>query len=87
MRRAKLFLDRPAIIPELAAHSAALLANFGASDAALLDVLFGRAAPGVKLPFKIPSSQKAVLRQRSDANCDRGNPLFPFWYGVAYLEH
>lgn len=79
-----IYLDRPAIIPELAAGSAALLANFGASDAALLDVLFGRAAPGGKLPFELPSSQEAVLRQRSDVPFDSDDPLFPFGFGLSY---
>ena len=79
-----IYLDRPAIIPELAAGSAALLANFGASDAALLDVLFGRAAPGGTLPFELPSSQEAVLRQRSDVPFDTGDPLFPFGFGLRY---
>lgn len=36
------FLDRPAVIPEIADQSAALVADYGASDTALLDVLFGR---------------------------------------------
>ena len=62
MRRAKLFLERPAIIPDLAAHSAVLRANFGTSDVALRDVLFGRAVPGGKLPFELLLLQEAVLR-------------------------
>ncbi|HVA91040.1 MAG TPA: glycoside hydrolase family 3 N-terminal domain-containing protein, partial [Chloroflexota bacterium] len=33
-----IYLDRPAVIPEIAAQSAALLANFGADDAAVLDL-------------------------------------------------
>ena len=52
-------LDRPAVIPEIAARSAALLAEFGASDEALLDVIFGRFAPTGKLPFELPSSMEA----------------------------
>jgi beta-glucosidase len=34
-----LYLDRPAILTELKDRAAALVANFGVSDAALLDVL------------------------------------------------
>ncbi len=79
-----IYLDRPAVIPEIAACSAALLANFGASDAALLDVVFGRAAPGGRLPFELPSSMAAVLRQHPDVPYDSEDPLFPFGHGLAY---
>ncbi|HEX2911279.1 MAG TPA: glycoside hydrolase family 3 N-terminal domain-containing protein [Chloroflexia bacterium] len=79
-----IYLDRPAVIPEIAASSAALLANFGASDRALLDVIFGRFAPAGKLPFELPSSMEAVLRQKSDLPYDSENPLFPFGHGLSY---
>jgi beta-glucosidase len=38
-------LERPAVIPEIADRAAVLLAAYGVGDRALLDVLFGRAAP------------------------------------------
>ena len=79
-----IYLDRPAVIPEIAERSAALLANFGASDAAVLDVIFGRFAPSGKLPFELPSSVEAVQRQKSDLPCDSENPLFPFGHGLTY---
>src|ERR1051325_428271 len=40
-----LYLDRPAVIPEINASARALLAEFGASDVAILDVIFGKARP------------------------------------------
>ena len=79
-----IYLDRPAVIPEIAAESAALLANFGASDAAVLDVIFGRFSPSGKLPFELPSSMEAVRRQKSDVPYDSEKPLFPFGYGLTY---
>jgi beta-glucosidase len=79
-----IYLDRPAVIPEIAAESAALLANFGASDAALLDVLFGQFPPSGKLPFELPSSMDAVQRQQEDVPYDSENPLFPFGFGLSY---
>jgi beta-glucosidase len=79
-----IYLDRPAVIPEIAAQSAALLANFGASDAALLDVIFGRCAPSGKLPFELPSSIEAVQRQKEDVPYDSENALFAFGYGLTY---
>jgi len=79
-----IYLDRPAVIPEIAEKSAALLANFGASDAALLDVVFGRVAPDGTLPFELPSSMEAVRQQKSDVPYDSESPLFPFGYGLRY---
>jgi beta-glucosidase len=79
-----IFLDRPAVIPEIAAKSAGLLANFGASDAAVLDVIFGRFSPTGKLPFEMPSSMEAVKRQKEDLPYDSTDPLLPFGHGLTY---
>ena len=80
-----IYLDRPAVIPEIAGESAALLANFGATDAAVLDVIFGRFVPTGRLPFELPSSMEAVRRQREDVPYDSANPLFPFGFGLTYF--
>ncbi len=79
-----IYLERPAVIPEIAEKSAALLADFGASDAAVLDVIFGRFPPSGKLPFEMPSSMEAVRRQKEDVPYDSEEPLFPFGYGLTY---
>jgi len=79
-----IYLERPAVIPEIAKMSAALLGNFGASDDALLDVLFGKFAPQGKLPFELPSSMEAVRKQKEDIPHDSENPLFPFEHGLSY---
>ncbi len=79
-----IYLDRAAVIPELAAGAAALLANFGASDAAVLDIIFGRSAPSGRLPFELPSSMDAVRRQKPDVPYDSANPLFLFGHGLTY---
>jgi beta-glucosidase len=79
-------LDRPAVIPELAAQCAALLGEFGASDEAVLDVIFGRFAPTGKLPFELPSSMAAVRAQKSDVPHDSEHPLFSFGFGLTYGE-
>jgi beta-glucosidase len=77
-------LDRPAVIPEINAAAVALLADFGASDEAVLKVIFGVAAPQGKLPFELPASMAAVRRQRADVPYDSGDPLYPFGYGLTY---
>ncbi len=78
------YLDRPAVIPEIAAASKGLLANFGASDEALLDVIFGKVNPSAKLPFEMPSSMEAVRNQKEDMPYDSKDPLFPFGSGLSY---
>jgi beta-glucosidase len=79
-------LDRAAVIPEIAAGAAALLADFGATDAALLDVVFGRTGPTGKLPFELPSSMEAVRAQLPDLPHDSRDPLFPYGHGLSYDE-
>ncbi|MEZ4967571.1 MAG: glycoside hydrolase family 3 N-terminal domain-containing protein [Saprospiraceae bacterium] len=79
-----IYLDRPAVIPEINAKARALLANYGASDAALLDIIFGKAKPGGKLPFELPSSMEAVRKQKEDVPHDSENPLYPFGAGLSY---
>ena len=79
-----IYLDRPAVIPEIARECAGLLGNFGASDAAVLDVIFGRFRPTGTLPFELPSSMEAVRRRRGDMPRDSDNPLFPLGHGLTY---
>ncbi len=79
-----IYLDRPAVIPDIADKSAALIANYGASDEALLDVLFGKAKPEGKLPFELPSSMEAVKNQKEDVPYDSEDPLFSFGFGLSY---
>jgi len=79
-----IYLDRPAVIPEISQLSKGLLVNFGANDEALLDVIFGTINPSGKLPFEMPSSMEAVRNQKEDLPYDSENPLFPFGYGLSY---
>ena len=77
-------LDRPAVIPEIAENASSLLATFGASDAAILDIIFGKFIPTGKLPFDLPSSMEAVYNQKEDVPFDSENPLFKFGFGLSY---
>ena len=79
-----IYLDRPAVIPEIAAGAAALIADFGASDASVCAVLFGEASPKGKLPFELPSSMEAVRNQKTDVPYDSVDPLFEFGFGLEY---
>ncbi|MEO6528376.1 MAG: glycoside hydrolase family 3 N-terminal domain-containing protein [Gemmatimonadaceae bacterium] len=78
------YLDRPAILTPLKTHARAIVANFGVSDDALLDVLAGKAKPQGKLPFALPSAMESVEAQRPDAAHDLASPLYPFGFGRTY---
>ncbi|MGW0336505.1 glycoside hydrolase family 3 protein [Streptomyces sp. NPDC003011] len=77
-------LERPAVIPEIADRSAALLAAFGVGDRALLDVLFGRAEPQGRLPFQLPRSMAEVEAGRPDVPQESPDPLYAFGDGLRY---
>ncbi len=77
-------LERPIILGKLKDRAVGLFGTFGASDAAFLDVVFGRAAPGGRLPFELPSSMEEVHAQRSDVPHDTANPLYPIGHGLEY---
>ncbi len=81
------YLDRPAVIPEISQLSKALLVNYGASDSALLDVIFGMVKPEGKLPFELPSSMEAVRNQKEDVPYDSKDPLYKFGFGLSYRSN
>ncbi len=79
-----IYLERPAVIPKVAAEAAALLGSYGSSDEAFLDVVFGYAEPEGVLPFDLPSSMAAVIAAREDVPFDTADPLFSFGHGLRY---
>ncbi len=79
-----IYLDRPAILSGLADSTVGMLAHFGATDEAILDVTFGRSSPRGKLPFELPSSMEAVKAQKEDVPHDSADPLFPYGFGLTY---
>ncbi|MYW02870.1 glycoside hydrolase family 3 N-terminal domain-containing protein [Streptomyces sp. SID3343] len=79
-----IYLERPAVVPEIAEKSAALVANYGCADAPLLDALFGRVQPVGRLPFELPRSMADVRGQRSDVPRDGKDPVFPYGHGLKY---
>ncbi len=78
------YLDRPAVLSPFADAAAAMIANFGVTDQALLEVLFGTAAPRGALPFDLPRSDAAVAASRTDFPFDTVDPLFRFGHGLRY---
>ncbi|GAA2555781.1 glycoside hydrolase family 3 N-terminal domain-containing protein [Winogradskya consettensis] len=75
-------LDRPAVLTALLPATRALTGTFGASDEALLDILFGRFPATGTLPFELPSSMAAVEASREDVPNDTVDPLFAYGHGL-----
>lgn len=78
-------LDRPLVLTNVVDRADAVLANYGVSDAVLMQTIAGQRQPGGDLPFELPRSMAAVLAQLSDVPDDSADPLFPFGYGLRYV--
>lgn len=63
----------------------AIVANYGVSDTALMDVLTGKARPQGKLPWALANKPSAVETQAPDApGYAAEDTLFPFGHGLSY---
>ena len=80
-------LERAAILSPLEQLSSAMLAEFGASEKVIAEILFGIREPMGKLPFELPRSQEAVEKQLEDLPYDSKDPLYPFGHGLNYPEN
>ena len=70
-------LDRPAVLTNLRDKASVLIATFGASDDAVLDVIRGKAKAEGRMPFNLPSSMAAVEKQDPAVPDDDAKPLYP----------
>lgn len=77
-----IFLDRPAILSNVQDKVSVILANYGASDAAVLDVILGNAKAKGRLPAELPRSMEAVEAQDPAVPDDSRNPLYPRGAGI-----
>lgn len=77
-----IFLDRPAILGNVRDKASVILANFGASDAAVLDVVLGRAMAKGVLPFELPRSMDEVAAQDPGLPDDTRTPLYRYGAGL-----
>ncbi|MGK2909788.1 MAG: glycoside hydrolase family 3 protein [Sphingobium sp.] len=75
-------MDRPAILTAIEPMARALIVTFGASDAALLDVVAGRAVAKGRLPFSLPRSMADVEAQSPDVPDDGPPPAYPRGSGI-----
>ena len=77
----------PWVLNEIEGDAKTMLATFGTTPDALLDIISGVYKPTGKLPFTIPVSQQAVIDNKSDVpgmQEPRGYALFPFGTGLTY---
>ncbi|KAI1418350.1 glycoside hydrolase family 3 protein [Hypoxylon sp. FL1857] len=81
-----MMLDRPAAVPEVAEGAAAMLASFGSSTEAFLDVISGIAEPEGRLPYDLPRSNAAVEAGMEDVPFDTRDPVFKFGHGLSYVN-
>ncbi len=79
-------LERPALLAPFTEFAAAILADFGCSPGALVDVLTGTVAPLGTLPFEIPRSLEAILASCTDVANDTEEPVFPYGAGLRYAR-
>lgn len=82
-----IYFRQPFVLDEASGlrRAGALLAIFGVSDAAIMDVLTGRFNPSGRLPFALAKSAQAVVEQAPDApGYDAADTLFPFGHGLTY---
>ncbi|KAL3488338.1 glycoside hydrolase superfamily [Aspergillus germanicus] len=82
------YLDRPAVLTEIAPRASALAVSYWSSDDGFFDILFGAngVAPEGKLPFDLPRSMEPVVKSRSDVPFDTENPLFRNGDGQSYTR-
>lgn len=81
---ASVYLDRPAILTNVARKTAALLGNFGQSDEAFFVNLTGAVAPQGKLPFQLPKSMATVENNDPGRAKDLRDPLYNYGFGLSY---
>jgi beta-glucosidase len=66
-------------------EAGAIVAGFGVSDTALLEVVSGRFKPVGKLPFALARTLQAVIDNEPDVpGYPAADTLYPFGYGLSY---
>jgi beta-glucosidase len=86
-----IYFRQPYVLDEASGlrDAGAILANFGNSTTALMDIVSGEFAPQGRMPFALPASRAAVEQQNSDTpgydETDDG-ALYEYGFGLTYEE-
>ena len=81
------YFRQPYVLDEASGvrNAGAILANFGVSDSALMDVVTGQFKPQGKLPYALASNLAAIVANDPDApGYPEKDTLFPFGFGLSY---
>lgn len=80
------YFRQPFVLDEASGlrDAGAIIASFGITNEARMDVLTGRVAPTGKLPFAIPGSRRAVEENQSDTPGYGDDELFGYGHGLTY---
>ena len=85
------YFRQPYVLDEASGlrDAGAIIADFGVSSSALMDVLSGDHAPQGKLPFALAGTPEAIIEQHSDApgyDQTQDGALYDFGFGLTYEE-
>lgn len=82
-----IYFRQPYVIDEASGfrNAGAMLATFGVTDVALLDVVSGKFKPQARLPFALANSLEAIVNKQSDVpGYPAAQTLFPYGFGLSY---
>ena len=83
-------LRNPMVVAEFERETDALVAEFGVSREAVLDLLFGRCAPQGRLPIQLPRDMETVEAQSEDRaldmepHVDETGRAYDYGFGIAF---
>lgn len=83
------YFRQPFVLDEASGlrEAGAIVATFGISDEALIDVLSGEFAPRGRMPFALPGTPAAVIEHASDLpgyHDTADGALYPYGHGLTY---
>ncbi|WP_245862133.1 glycoside hydrolase family 3 protein [Georgenia soli] len=86
-----IYFRQPYVLDEASGlrDAGAILANFGNSTTALMDIVSGDFAPQGKMPFALPATRLAVEQQHSDLpgyDETEDGALYEYGFGLTYEE-
>lgn len=78
-----MYMERPAVLTDVTDKTQAFIANFGLSDEVLFSQLTSDAPYSGRLPFALPASMEAVLKQDPSVPGDLHAPLYASGFGLS----